>query len=147
MRERIWAWNGLFEILKPTPSDQLPPTRPHFLILLNSTTPGDHIVRSDQIVKSMSLLEPLSFKPAQSKYVLWCAFECQKLANLAWVGSTLWVLKIKLRLSGTVSSSRFYYVFTVAQDHHSPALELFHYLRDHLCSLVTVNAANSSTCN
>ena len=35
-RERLWAWNGLFETSKPILSDILPPTRPHLLILSNS---------------------------------------------------------------------------------------------------------------
>ena len=33
--ERDWTWLVLFKISEPTPSDILPPTRPHPLILLN----------------------------------------------------------------------------------------------------------------
>jgi hypothetical protein len=38
-RERLWAWNGIFETSKPTPNDTLPVIRPHPLILSNCATP------------------------------------------------------------------------------------------------------------
>jgi hypothetical protein len=40
-RERLWAWNGLFETSKSylSPSDTLPPPRPQFLVLPSTAIP------------------------------------------------------------------------------------------------------------
>ena len=55
-----------FETSKPTPSDRLPPTMSHLLILLILSNSDIVTFTGDQAFRSMSLWGPFSFKPPHS---------------------------------------------------------------------------------
>jgi hypothetical protein len=55
-RERLWAWNGLFETSKSTPSDILPPAKTDLLILSNCHS---------LVIQMYEPMGPFPFKPPQ----------------------------------------------------------------------------------